>query len=245
MTMGKQNITEDGLLAIDRIECTETLDATLAAFKAFISLYGFNSVAICQLVNPMLIDLDHPPIFITDWSDEWQEHWWSNDYMQHDPIIQFLLKSRKPFSWATAYQYASKFGKKILDDSHEHHFNDGIAFPITTGIGPMGCVSLGADEVPFDPQILAMIEIVSINCYMHIVKLKGGEQEYVMAKLSKRENEIMHYVAEGKTNWEISKILGLNEYTIKDYLKNVACKLNTVNRAHAVSTAIRNGLIIA
>lgn len=242
--MGK-NITEDGLLAIDKIEHTETLEAALAAFKVFVSMYGFNSVAICQLVNPMLIDLESPPIFITDWPDKWKEHWWSNDYMQHDPIILFLLKSRKPFSWATAYQYASKFGKKILEDSRDYSFNDGIAFPITTGIGPMGCVSIGADEVPFDPQVLAMIEIVSINCYMHIVKLNGNEHEYTMAKLSKRENEIMHYVAEGKTNWEISKILGLNEYTIKDYLKNVACKLNTVNRAHAVSTAIRNGLIIA
>jgi len=132
-----------------------------------------------------------------------------------------------------------------MEASHDYGFRDGIAFPITTGFGPLGCVSLGADEVPYDLQVLAMVEIVSINCYMHMIKLKGSEQEYVTAKLSKRENEILHYVAEGKTNWEISKILVLNEYTIKDYLKNIACKLNTVNRAHAVSTAIRNGLIIA
>jgi len=243
--MKSENIAEDGLSAIDLIESTTTLEETLTVFKAYISIHGFTSVAICQLVNPMLIDLKNPPVFITDWSDEWREHWWSNDYMQHDPIIQFLLKSRKPFSWSTAYQYASRFGKKIMDSSHEHDFHDGIAFPITTGVGPMGCVSLGADEVPFDPQILAMVEIVSINCYMHMVKLRGGGQEHVTTKLSKRENEIMHYVAEGKTNWEIAKVLELTENTIKEYLKNVACKLNTVNRAHAVSTAIRSGLIIA
>lgn len=243
--MENESIAESGLAAIDQIELAATLEDTLAVYKEYISIHGFTSVAICQLVNPMLIDLEHPPVFITDWPDEWRKHWWSNDYMQHDPIIQFLLKSRKPFSWSTAYQYASKFGKKIMEESHGHDFHDGIAFPITTGISPLGCVSLGADEVPFDSQILAMVEIVSINCYMHMIRLKGGEQEYVTTKLSKRENEIMHYVAEGKTNWEIAKVLELTENTIKEYLKNVACKLNTVNRAHAVSTAIRSGLIIA
>jgi len=110
--MENEEVAAGGLAAIDRIELTTTLEDTLAVFKAYISMHGFTSVAICQLVNPMLIDLENPPVFITDWSDGWREHWWSNDYMQHDPIIQFLLKSRKPFSWCTAFQYASKYGKK-------------------------------------------------------------------------------------------------------------------------------------
>lgn len=242
---GNTNIAERGLAIIAQIEETHSLSASLRVFKSFVAEYGFTTVSMCQLINPALINIDKPPVFITDWPTEWREHWWANNYMQHDPIIQFLLKSRKPFTWQTAYQYASKFGKQILNESRDFKFKDGIAFPITTGVGPMGCVSLGADEVPFDPQIIAMIEIVSIHCFVHIVKLENNDHEYVTKQLSKRENEIMHYVAEGKTNWEISKILGLTEGTVKDYLKNIAKKMDTVNRAHAVSKAIRSGLIIA
>lgn len=243
--MHKDDIASDGLTAIDNIEAAVSLDEVLRSYKSYIEKYGFTSVAMCQLANPVLLRDPSSQIFISSWHEEWADHWWQSGYMQHDPIIQYLLKTRKPFSWDTAYRHASQFGRKILDESSEFKFSNGIAFPISTGTGPTGCVSLGADDIPFDPKVLAMIEVVSINCYMHLVKLNGAELDYTIEHLSKREVEVMHYVAEGKTNWEIAQILELKEETVKSYLKSTAKKLDTVNRAHAVSKAIRKGFIIS
>ncbi len=233
-----------GLETIDQIEETTTPKDVLSVYFGFVQNYGFTSVAMCQLANPHLLQDPASQIFISTWSEEWGQHWWTSGYMEHDPVIQYLLKTRKPFSWDTAYRHASKFGRKIIDESREYGFTNGIAFPITTGTGPLGCASLGCDDIPEDPKVLAMIELVSISCYMHLVKIKGLSSEYGLGHLSKRETEVMHFVAEGKTNWEIATILGLSEESVKAYLKNISKKLDTVNRAHSVSTAIRKGLII-
>jgi DNA-binding CsgD family transcriptional regulator len=54
--------------------------------------------------------------------------------------------------------------------------------------------------------------------------------------LTEREEEIMRWVAEGKTNWEISVILKVSLNTVKFHLKNVYQKLGGVeNRWSAVA----------
>lgn len=54
--------------------------------------------------------------------------------------------------------------------------------------------------------------------------------------LTAREEEIMRWVAEGKTNWEISVILHVSLNTIKFHLKNIYQKLGGVeNRWSAVA----------
>jgi len=232
------------LHTIDRVEATATLEELLEVFSEFVGQYGFTSIALSQLSNPHIAQDPANQIFITNWSPEWRAQWWENGYYEHDPIVHYLLKTQKSFSWDVAYRHASKLGKKILDESTKFGFTNGITLPISTGVGPLGIVSLGAEEIPFDPKVLAMIQTVSINTYMHVVKLKNLELDYLVGRLTKRETEIMHLVSQGKTNWEIAQILDIAEETIKTNLKNVSQKLNTVNRAHSVSEAIRKGLII-
>lgn len=57
-------------------------------------------------------------------------------------------------------------------------------------------------------------------------------------KLSPRELEILHWLRVGKTNWEISQILGLSEHTVKNQVRNILLKLHVHNRAQAVAKAI-------
>lgn len=53
--------------------------------------------------------------------------------------------------------------------------------------------------------------------------------------LSARERDALMFVAEGKTEWEISKILGVAESTARFHVDNARRKLGAVNRAHAVA----------
>ena len=54
--------------------------------------------------------------------------------------------------------------------------------------------------------------------------------------LTPREEEIMKWVAEGKTNWEISIILHVSLNTVKFHLKNIYDKLGGVeNRWDAIA----------
>jgi len=39
--------------------------------------------------------------------------------------------------------------------------------------------------------------------------------------LSKREKEVLYWVALGKTNWEIGMILDISLYTVKNHIKSI------------------------
>lgn len=69
--------------------------------------------------------------------------------------------------------------------------------------------------------------------------MKTGE----VPSLSERELACLQHCASGKTNWEISRILGVSENTVRFHLKNVFRKLDVRSRSAAAVRASRLGLI--
>lgn len=61
------------------------------------------------------------------------------------------------------------------------------------------------------------------------------------ARLSKRERDVVRSVAEGRTNREIGKHLGLTEHTIKNYLFRIFEKLGVSTRVELVVYALAYG----
>ena len=53
--------------------------------------------------------------------------------------------------------------------------------------------------------------------------------------LSERQRDILHWLEEGKTNWEIAKILDLSELNVKYHIDQIFLKLEVRSRAHAVA----------
>ena len=61
--------------------------------------------------------------------------------------------------------------------------------------------------------------------------------------LSQREMEILKLVAKGHTNKEISNMIFISEYTVKNHLKNITKKLDIKNRVQLTRYAIDNGWV--
>lgn len=61
--------------------------------------------------------------------------------------------------------------------------------------------------------------------------------------LSDRERECLLWVSEGKTTDEVSVILGVSANTINSYITHAMQKLSASNRAMAIATAIRSGIL--
>ncbi len=61
--------------------------------------------------------------------------------------------------------------------------------------------------------------------------------------LSPRELEILTCMADGKQNAGIGRELGISPETVKAHVSNILVKLDVVSRAHAVATALRDGII--
>ncbi|WP_274687880.1 helix-turn-helix transcriptional regulator [Spartinivicinus poritis] len=61
--------------------------------------------------------------------------------------------------------------------------------------------------------------------------------------LTKREQEILFWIIQGKSTWDISKILAISERTVKFHLSNIFKKLDAVNRVQAITKALNLNLI--
>jgi len=61
--------------------------------------------------------------------------------------------------------------------------------------------------------------------------------------LTPREIVVLRLVAAGNSNKEIGVQLSLTEVTVKSHLKNVLAKLGANDRTHAVTIALKRGII--
>jgi DNA-binding NarL/FixJ family response regulator len=61
--------------------------------------------------------------------------------------------------------------------------------------------------------------------------------------LTPRETEVLRLIAGGNANKEIATQLGLTEETVKSHVKNILPKLGANDRTHAVTIALKRGII--
>jgi len=61
--------------------------------------------------------------------------------------------------------------------------------------------------------------------------------------LTPREIDVLRLVAGGNANKEIGALLSLTEVTVKSHVKNILAKLGANDRTHAVTIALKRGII--
>ncbi len=62
-------------------------------------------------------------------------------------------------------------------------------------------------------------------------------------ELSSREIEVLRLIAAGNSNKQIADKLSIGETTVKNHISNILSKLGANDRAHAVTIALRRGII--
>jgi len=78
----------------------------------------------------------------------------------------------------------------------------------------------------------------------HLIKFKSQSLKLAKQtlknklKITRRESDVLYWVAQGKTDWEISQILHISERTVNKHLEQIYRKLEVNNRTAASGKAI-------
>jgi transcriptional regulator EpsA len=70
-----------------------------------------------------------------------------------------------------------------------------------------------------------------------------GAGAAIARPLSVRETEILGWVREGKSNYEVGRILGISALTVKNHLQRIYHTLGVSNRTHALSRCLSLNLL--
>lgn len=61
--------------------------------------------------------------------------------------------------------------------------------------------------------------------------------------LTPRETEVLKWITQGKSNWDISMIMEISERTVKFHVSNILQKLDASTRSHAVAIALEQRIV--
>jgi two-component system response regulator DesR len=88
------------------------------------------------------------------------------------------------------------------------------------------------------PDVVKAVRMVALG-----MEVFGPQSETPSPILSGREREVLTEIASGATNREIAQRLYLSPHTVKEHTSSIYRKLGVRNRAEAVRSAQRSGLI--
>ncbi|HEY3402059.1 MAG TPA: response regulator transcription factor [Ohtaekwangia sp.] len=108
-------------------------------------------------------------------------------------------------------------------------------------IGVDGCLLKSNTGKDLGPAIKRVMEGKSF--YDHIQSFTSENEKKETVKLSKRETEIIRFLAEGLTSLQIAEKLFIAEHTIKTHRKNILRKTGTHNTSELVQFALNNKLM--
>ena len=144
--------------------------------------------------------------------------YWDDIYKEHPPDREF-------YSQATAFGLSNGFSH-ILADKH--------AFSL---------MSVADKGLRNSTRSRVILNALAPHLHQLAARLHHRNLYQINTPLTPREREVLLWVMEGKTNWEISVILGVGQESIKGHVAHILRKLEASNRAHAVAIALQNGLL--
>lgn len=168
-----------------------------------------------------------------------------HNLLKNCPIIARLKSSTDPIVFSidkindNRADGQDNFAKSLF---HRHGIRAGLHFSVHRADGTLGTVSFTGQEKTKSTAQIAKLGFIANTIFSKVASFKNGDQTKPFG-LTKRDVDCLDWASQGKTSGEISQILGLSEHTVNHYLSNASSKLNTMNRVHAVSKALRLGII--
>lgn len=182
---------------------------------------------------------------------DWRNHYDARGHIRRDAMIPRVLAALDPFTWLeTARSPLDKPGRLVLDEAREFRLRDGFVLPMHYMDGSAcGVMLIGETEARLEGHRRAAVQILSYyfatlgRRLQREAREPGCGMESPPVRLTPRQRECLQWVRAGKTDWEISVILGLSEDTVSEHIDAARKRLGARTRVQAVIEAISLKLI--
>ncbi|MGP9802695.1 helix-turn-helix transcriptional regulator [Rheinheimera sp. NSM] len=112
-----------------------------------------------------------------------------------------------------------------------------LLVPVVASRPDYACLILGFAKQSIEPKLAEKLgwfwQVIAIYIYDTYRRISGGSTVGDF-QLTPREIECVHWAAQGKTSWEISRILSITERTVNFHLSNSMQKTDSANRQQLI-----------
>jgi LuxR family transcriptional regulator, quorum-sensing system regulator CciR len=191
--------------------------------------------------NNAAIRIHNYPRGWADWFDE-------QGLSGVDPVHRASQKRIAGFSW-------SKLGDlliltpqdvSVLEAARKRGIGDGFTVPAHVPGEPQGSISFATETgMELDREVFPLLQLVggfAFECARRLRPMHGSLVA-TLPRLTDRQRECVRWVACGKSNWEISRIMNLSKETVIDHLKEARERYGVANRTSLTVHALFDGSI--
>jgi LuxR family transcriptional regulator, quorum-sensing system regulator BjaR1 len=178
-------------------------------------------------------------IVANGWPPEWYHRYRGAGHYRHDPCVRRCRYSAEAFLWSDIWKDGlERPAQTVMQEAADFGLREGICVPLHAPFVPPCVVSLSGEAAVLPGDGVQMMTILAHLAWQSAMQFAAALCSPSQPVLTSREREILRWVGEGKTAWEISRILSLSEHTVLSHQRNARGKLNATNNVHAVVKSI-------
>ncbi|KAB7613377.1 hypothetical protein F9L33_12305 [Amylibacter sp. SFDW26] len=184
---------------------SETLTKNIKAFRRskkkcvflnkLVSSFGIKDIAYFCLRSPK--DIVSKRILFTTYSEDWEDHYFSRNYNNHDPIIIEGVKSSLPLDWCKIKKQSATNEVFFNEASEFGISHKGITIPIRGAYEDLALLSISTDMPEEDwaytkQHLLPDLPYFGMLIHEEIIGSQITARKDMKNLLSPREKEVLY-----------------------------------------------------
>jgi LuxR family quorum-sensing system transcriptional regulator SinR len=189
------------------------------------------------------------PFIAVTYSDAWVERYKTEGYQWIDPVHKIGVRSLLPIDWAKLPREDKKVQRLFGEAAEAGVGRQGLTIPVrgpSNGLWALFSVTSNESDHDWNARRFELLkDLVHLAHYVHqrAYELHAEDSAIDLNAITRREIEALEWSAEGKSVADIAILMRISTETVKAHLDSARYKLQALNRTHAVTKAIRAGLI--
>lgn len=214
-------------------------------FAATLEMFGYPFFGCLHYASPGRPF--HPRMLFGRSSGEWVKRYTKEHLALHDPTVGQIFSRSSSFSWSDVQSGELRPQEaEVFTQATKAGLRSGFLVPVTGSYSDVVGVIMTSDAVLEHDRAaratLTAVSTVYAACGGSLLEIT--EDQPTSTPLTSRECQCLGWASQGKTDWEIGRILSISPRTVGTHIDNARAKLGASNRASAIFEAWRHGWLI-
>jgi LuxR family quorum sensing-dependent transcriptional regulator len=225
----------------EEISRVSLLPQVASIFKKSMDKLGFTSFGINSLPPPG--KSADPIVLLENTPTGFRGGYIEERFYLIDHICAHARKAYEPFRYSEA-PYAQKQScdrERFMQALCTYGMAKGLIVPVGRPASNPACVWLAGENPDLHDDVRSVVQLVAMFTASKAHAISRLGDGLGTSNLTQRQREVLCWIAQGKSAWEISEILRISKRTVDHHTQQAARKLRAVTRTQAVVNAIRSG----
>lgn len=230
----------EAVAVVAAIERSADMHALCQSVRDFASPLGYHSFVLYTAPPPG----DGPEAGVVE-QLLWVEGDWfggravePREYLARCPVNRHVLETDRPFFWTKTGGPARESYRVGQPRGRGRH---GFQVPVFGPVGLAGAMSFGGTAIDSGIEARLALTLIAIAAFQSARRLAGPVAPTVVPRLSGRELEVIRWIASGRRQAEVARLLGISERTVENHLRRIRNRLGAASTAQAIHRLGRGG----